>query len=136
MKVMLDPGAYPPLRAHDTDAGLDIRSREEVTISPGARAIVSTGTHVQLPEGTCGLLVSKSGLNLAWGIVSTGLIDENYSGEIMVALDNHGSLPYTVHAGDKVSQLVVLPCRYEEVELVTEIPVVGRGNAGFGSTGR
>lgn len=136
MKVMLDPGAYPPIRAHDTDAGLDIRSREEVTISPGARAIVSTGTHVQLPEGTCGLLVSKSGLNLAWGIVSTGLIDENYSGEIMVALDNHGSLPYTVHAGDKVSQLVVLPCRYEEVELVTEIPVVGRGNAGFGSTGR
>lgn len=136
MKVMLDPGAFPPLRAHDTDAGLDIRSREEVTISPGARAIVSTGTHVQLPEGTCGLLVSKSGLNLAWGIVSTGLIDENYSGEIMVALDNHGSLPYTVHAGDKVSQLVVLPCRYEEVELVTEIPVVGRGNAGFGSTGR
>ena len=70
MKVMLDPGAFPPLRAHDTDAGLDIRSREEVTISPGARAIVSTGTHVQLPEGTCGLLVSKSGLNLAWGIVS------------------------------------------------------------------
>lgn len=136
MKVMLDPGAFPPLRAHDTDAGLDIRSREEVTISPGARAIVSTGTHVQLPEGTCGLLVSKSGLNLAWGIVSTGLIDEGYTGEIMVALDNHGQLPYTIHPGDKVTQLVVIPCKYVDVDLVTSIDGGERGNAGFGSTGR
>lgn len=136
MKVVLDPGAYAPTRAHDTDAGLDIRSREEVTIHPGTRAIVATGTHVQLPPRTCGLLVSKSGLNLAWGIVSTGLIDEGYTGEIMVALDNHGTLPYTIHPGDKVTQLVVIPCNYVDVELVEEIDGGPRGDAGFGSTGR
>lgn len=136
MRIKLDPGAFAPTRAHETDAGLDIRSKEEITIAPGARAIVGTGTHVELPHGTAGVLVSKSGLNLAWGIVSTGLIDENYCGEIMVALDNHGTLPYTVHAGDKVTQLVIVPCRYESVEIVDELPCIGRGNNGFGSTGR
>lgn len=136
MKITLDPGAYAPLRAHDTDAGLDIRSREEVTIHQGTRAIVATGTHVQLPPNTCGLLVSKSGLNLSWGIVSTGLIDEGYTGEIMVALDNHGSLPYTIHPGDKITQLVVIPCLYPDVEIVDSIEGGERGTAGFGSTGR
>ena len=136
MRITLDPGAFAPTRAHDTDAGLDIRSKEEVTIHPGGRAIIGTGTHVQLPKGTCGLMVSKSGLNLSWGIVSTGLIDEGYGGEIMVALDNHGQLPYTVKRGDKITQMVVIPCRYEEVEIVDEIESGERGSAGFGSTGR
>lgn len=136
MKITLDLGAFPPVRAHDTDAGLDIRSREEVTIHPGSRAIIGTGTHIQLPPGTCGLLVSKSGLNLSWGLTSTGLIDEGYTGEIMVALDNRGALPYTVRPGDKITQLVILPCRYEPVEIVDSIAGGERGDSGFGSTGR
>ena len=109
MKVMLEPGAFVPHRAHATDAGLDLRVMESGTVEPGSGQVFRTGVHVQLPEGTCGLLVSKSGLNVKHGITSTGLIDEGYTGEIMVKLYNHSDLPYQISAGDKISQLVILP---------------------------
>ena len=81
MRVTLDEGAYPPTRAHATDAGLDLRTPCDVMLPPGASATVGTGVHVELPPGTCGLIVSKSGLNLR-GITTTGLIDEGYTGEV------------------------------------------------------
>lgn len=138
MKVMLDPGAYEPTRAHDTDAGLDIYAKE------GDNAIIRwkdsvtfhTGVHVELPKGCAGLLVSKSGLNVKNDITSTGLIDEGYSGEIVVKLYNHGPSTHVVRAGDKISQLVIIPVRYEPVEIVDSISGGERGDNGFGSTGR
>lgn len=136
MKVKLDDGAFTPTRAHDTDAGLDLRAMYGAVVPAGGSAIICTGTHVQLPKGTAGLLVSKSGLNTVNNIVSTGLVDEGYSGEIMVKLYNHGYKDYWVDAGDKVSQLVVFPVRYEPVELVDSLDDSERGTDGFGSTGR
>lgn len=136
MKVALDKGAFPPVRAHDTDAGIDLMARHAVNIFPHSSAVVGTGTHVQLPKGTCGLLVSKSGLNTKHSITSTGLIDEGYDGEIMVKLYNHGSDWYHVAAGDKISQLVVIPCLYEPIEIVDSIEGGDRGSNGFGSTGK
>ena len=66
----------------------------------------------------------------------TGLIDEGYSGEITVKLYNHSGRDYEVKAGDKISQLVIIPVKYEPVEIVDEIGGGERGDAGFGSTGR
>ena len=60
MKVVIDPGAYMPTRAHKTDAGLDLRAMESKTILAFGTAVFRTGVHVQLPPGTAGLLVSKS----------------------------------------------------------------------------
>ena len=135
MKIKLDPGAFAPTRAHDTDAGLDLYAMEGAVIPPKNYCTFETGVHVQLPDGCAGLLVSKSGLNVNSHITSTGLIDQGFSGAIRVKLYNHGWEPYEVHAGDKISQLVVIPVRYEPVEIVDEIDGGPRGDAGFGSTG-
>lgn len=136
MNVKLDYGAKIPTRAHPTDAGLDLYSIEAGYVQPHSFKIFRTGVHIELPKNTCGLLVSKSGLNTKYGISSTGLIDETYTGEILVALHNNSFREYKVEKGDKISQLVVIPCRYEDVELVDELEEGGRGNNGFGSSGR
>ena len=135
MRVMLEPGAHAPTRAFGTDAGLDIYAMYNAVIPAGGSARMVTGVHVELPPGTCGLLVSKSGLNVNSGITSTGLIDEGYTGAIIVKLYNQSDRTYTVHAGDKITQLVILPVVHEEVEIVDSIEGGDRGDAGFGSSG-
>lgn len=126
-----------PTRAHVTDAGLDLRARETQIVPAKESAIFKTGVHIELPKGTAGILVSKSGLNVKHGITSTGLIDEGYIGEITVKLYNHGGFDYTVNKGDKISQLVIVPVRYEELELVEDFEgKTDRGDSGFGSSGR
>lgn len=137
MKIKLDPGAFEPTRAHLTDAGLDIRAKYPGVVRARSSAVFQTGVHVKLPDWHCGMLVSKSGLNTKHDITSTGLIDQGYTGEIMVKLYNHGDEDYYVHAGDKISQLVVMPCDYPYVEIVDDFEGKSeRGNKGFGSSGR
>ena len=84
MKVMLEDGAYMPERGHETDAGIDLKAMHGQRVMPHSSAVFHTVVHVELPKGTAGLLVSKSGLNVKKDIVSTGLIDEAYRGEIVV----------------------------------------------------
>lgn len=136
MKIKLDEGAYKPLRAHATDAGLDLRTPVDVTVPAHGSVAVDTLTHVELPHGCAGLLVSKSAQNVRDCITSTGLIDEGYTGSIVVRLYNDGDKTVHFMAGYKVTQLVVIPVRYEPVELVDSIDGGDRGDSGFGSTGR
>ena len=137
MRFQLDPGAYPPTRAHQSDAGIDIRSRETKTVPARRSAVFHTGVHVELPPGTCGVLVSKSGLNVRHDITSTGLIDEGYDGEILVKLNNDGYEDYTVRAGDRITQIVIIPIWHDPIiEIVDEINAGERGSNGFGSSGR
>ena len=60
-----------------------------------------------IPEGFCGQIWSKSGLNVIHGILSTGMVDSGYGGSIKIKLYNHSHEIYTVNRGDKISQLVV-----------------------------
>lgn len=136
MEIMLDNGAYMPSRGHGTDAGLDLRTPESVTVPAYGSVIVDTGVHVALPSGCAGLLVSKSGLNVRHDITSTGLIDEGYTGSIVVKLYNHGGGDYQLAAGDKITQLVVFPVVCESLEQVSAFNATERGDNGFGSTGR
>lgn len=136
MKIKLDKGAIAPTRAHDTDAGLDLYSPIEINIPSGWSRYINTGVHIQLPHGTAGLIVSKSGLNVKHGITSTGLIDEGYTGAIRVRLYNKSPEDYQIHIGDKISQLVVIHVLYEPVEIADAIEGGERGDNGFGSTGR
>lgn len=136
LRVRLDEGAYLPQRAHDTDAGLDLRTPHDVLVMPGVGAVIDTGVHIQLPPGTVGMLKSKSGLNVKDGIVSEGVIDEGYTGSITVKLYNHGTEAKQFSRGDKITQLVVLPVLYVRVEQAEELDGGDRGNNGFGSTGR
>ena len=135
MKIKLDPGAYVPERAHIADAGLDLRSMETRYVSPGEFESFDTGVHVEIPKGYVGLITSKSGL-MAKGITSRGTIDSGYTGSIKAILFNHGEEGYLVRKGDKITQLVVLPCIIEDVELVTHLEETERGANGFGSTGK
>lgn len=136
MEIMLNNGAYMPTRAHKTDAGLDLRTPTAVVVPAHESVTVDTGVHVALPHGYAGLLVSKSGLNLRHDITSTGLIDEGYTGSIVVKLYNNSGEDYEVRAGDKITQLVVIPVHYEPLEQVSSFEPTARGNDGFGSTGR
>nr|DAZ56829.1 MAG TPA: dUTPase [Caudoviricetes sp.] len=136
MKITLDKGAHMPERAHDTDAGIDLRTPKKVTVPAHGSTVIDTGVHVELPHGCAGLLVSKSGLNVNHSILTDGLIDEGYSGSVKVKIYNHGSNDWTFEAGDKVTQLVVVPVRYPDVQVVQSIDGGERGNDGFGSTGR
>lgn len=136
MKIKVDMGGYVPSRAHNTDAGMDLRTPVAVTVPAHGSVVVDTKTRVELPHGCAGLIVSKSGLNVMHGITSTGLIDEGYTGTILVRLYNHSDEDYSFNEGDKVTQLVVIPMRYEPVEIVPEISGGERGDNGYGSTGR
>lgn len=136
VKIKLDEGAFMPERAHETDAGLDIKSPVAVYLKPYDSVVIDTGVHVELPHGTAGLLVSKSGLNVKHGILSTGLIDEGYTGAIRIKLYNHSAEHFMVERGSKISQLVIMPVLYCEPEQVDHLEETERGDSGFGSTGR
>ncbi len=136
MKIKLDKGAIMPTRAHSKDAGLDLYARETQIVPARESAIFDTGVHIELPENTVGMLKSKSGLNCRNGITNEGVIDVDYSGSIIVKLYNHSGYDYKVNAGDKISQLVIMPIVIPTLELVEELEVHGRGNNGIGSTGR
>jgi dUTP pyrophosphatase len=135
MKIVLEKGAKVS-RAHETDAGLDLYSREDMTILPGSSAVFDTGVHVQLPKGTMGLIFSKSGLNVKWGLTSEGIIDEGYVGSIKVKLYNHSRNRYEVKCGDKISQLIIVPIVIPVLEYVDKLEETERGSNGFGSSGR
>lgn len=136
INVKLDDGAFLPERAHDTDAGADIRTPIRFKLPMRGSAVIHTGVHVQLPPNTVGMLKSKSGLNIRSGISSEGVIDEGYSGEIVVRLENVSEHSYLFERGDKITQLVVLPVTYPTFVEVEEIGGGERGDDGFGSTGR
>lgn len=136
MKITLDPGAYVPVRAHATDAGLDLKSPKLVYIPPYSSVAIDTGVHVEIPEGYAGMLKSKSGLNIKHDITSDGVVDCGYTGSIQVKLYNHGSHGYEVKNGDKITQLVVTPIVTPAIELVDELMSTERGSKGFGSSGR
>ena len=136
MKIVLDPGATKPTRAHRFDGGLDLYAVERKVIRAKDFEAVETGTHVEIPCGYVGLLTSKSGLMAKHGITCRGTIDCGYVGSIKAVLFNHSGKDYIVEKGDKVTQLVLLPCWYPDVELVDHLEETERGAGGFGSTGR
>lgn len=152
MKIMLDEGAICPTRAHATDAGIDLYSREDKIIFPRqvmmydsdgfATAVpvgetFDTGVHIAFEPGTYGKIESKSGLNVKHDIVSCGgVVDEGYTGSIAVKLYNLGNKPYRVQKGDKIAQLVIMEYKTPEIEIVNELEQTERGNRAFGSTGR
>ena len=136
VRFSLDDGAYPPGRAHDTDAGSDLRTPVMLRVPPHDSAVVDLGVHVELPPHACGLLVSKSGLNVVHALTSTGLIDQGYSGPMRVRIYNDGPDWYLFRAGDKVTQIVLLPVLYPTWRGCAAVEGGERGDAGFGSTGR
>ena len=136
VKIKLDEGAFMPDRAHEWDAGLDLRAMEDRLVPARGSAIFDTGVHVELAPFTAGFLKSKSSLNVKHDLTSDGVVDVGYTGSICVKLYNHGDTDYMVRRGDKISQLVVVDIHIPRLQLVDELDETERGEGGFGSTGR
>ena len=137
--MRLDPDLPLPASAHAGDAGVDLHTRREVTLTPGERSLVATGVAVAVPDGYVGLVAPRSGLAARHGIGvvnAPGVIDSGYRGEIQVILVNHGQEPVTLRRGDRIAQLVVVAHGAPEMMEVDALPGSERGEGGFGSSGR
>lgn len=136
MKIKIDADAFVPVREHTTDAGADLRSPVDALVPARGSRVIDTGVHIQLPHGYVGMLKSKSGLNIKHGITSEGVIDEGYTGPIKAKLYNHSDEPYKIERGDKITQLVIIPCEYVYFDFVDKLDDSDRGGDVFGSTGK
>lgn len=135
----LDKDLPLPAYEHPGDAGLDLRARTDVSLAPGARALVPTGVAIALPPGCVALVCPRSGLALRHGVGlvnAPGVIDAGYRGEIAVVLVNH-DLHDAVHLrrGDRIAQLLVQRVESARLVEVSDLPGSHRGTGGFGSTG-
>jgi len=135
----LDQRAKLPTRAYPDDAGLDLHALEAAELGPGERASVRTGIAVAIPAGQAGLVLPRSGLAMRHGIAlvnAPGLIDAGYRGEVQVLLLNTDrQASFTLAAGQRIAQLVLVRVEAPEVQEVGELAVSQRGAGGFGSSG-
>lgn len=137
MKVKkIDPNAIVPHRAHDTDAGLDVFCVENVGILEGSDAVIRTGISIAIPDGWVAVVKEKSGRATKNKLtVGACVIDSGYRGELLIHLFNNGDVPVTLLIGEKIAQLVVVPCWTGQPEEVDELDETERGEGRFGSTG-
>jgi dUTP pyrophosphatase len=137
------PESTNPLPAYMTShaAGVDLYAElaEDLALAPGARALIPTGIAIELPDGYEAQVRPRSGLALKHGISlvnSPGTIDSDYRGEIGVIVINHGSDLFSVRNGERIAQLVFAPFARALLKEVDELGETGRGEGGFGHTGR
>lgn len=138
---LLDPLARVPTRGTKLSAGLDLYAflAKPEELKPGARVFIPTGIGIELPSGHEGQIRSRSGLACKHGITvinAPATIDEDYRGEIQIALLNTSFRRYTVNPGDRIAQLIIAPVTRVGIEIVEELEESQRGGRGFGSTGR
>lgn len=135
----LDADLPLPARAHPGDAGVDLVSRIDLDLRPGEWAMVPTGIAVAIPEAHVGLVAPRSGLAARHGIGvvnGPGIVDAGFRGEVNVLLINHGTDDFAMVRGDRIAQLLVVPCVAIDLVEADVLPDSSRGTSGFGSTGR
>ena len=135
----LSPDVELPSYAYSGDAGLDLRSNEDICLKPFERRLVSTGLAIAIPEGYAGFVQPRSGLALREGLsmVNTpGLIDAHYRGELKVCAINLDP-EKTIHIikGERIAQLVIQRVPIVNLVEVDELDETDRGAGGFGSSG-
>ncbi len=133
--IPMHEAARLPRRSTAGAAGYDLHAIGDHNI--GALVKVPTGVGVVIPPGHVGLIRDRSGLAAKHGVtVLAGVIDSDYMGEIHVVLSCVLGEGYMVREGDRIAQLVVVPCVMEGSEWTRRLALSGRGADGFGSTGR
>jgi dUTP pyrophosphatase len=133
-----------PLPAYATDgsAGLDLRACLDapLVLAPGKAELIPTGIAIHLEDpALAAVILPRSGLGHRHGIVLgnlVGLIDSDYQGQLLVSCWNRGAEPFTVRAGERIAQLVVVPVMQVQLEVVEDFSASQRGAGGFGHSGR
>ncbi|MDR1754625.1 MAG: dUTP diphosphatase [Eubacterium sp.] len=136
----LSEKAKLPVFATDGSAGADLYACIDAPLSllPGGRELVPTGLAVEIPKGHGGFVFPRSSLASKYGVSLSncvGVIDNDYRGEVKIAVINHSDIEYVVLPGDRIAQLVILPfikADYRESSTIVKTERKG----GFGSTGR
>jgi dUTP pyrophosphatase len=146
VRIQRLPGAHDlplPTRGSAGSAGFDLRAASdgELSLAPGARALIPTGYVLEIPAGFEGQVRPRSGLALKHGVTvanAPGTIDSDYRGEVGVILINLGAEPFSIRRGDRIAQLVIAPVaevEWDEALAGDELESTERGTGGFGSTG-
>ena len=142
MKVkIVNQSPYPcPAYATEQSAGVDLKAHlpEAVTLQPLQRTLVPTGLSIALPAGYEAQVRPRSGLAAKHGITvlnTPGTIDADYRGEIKVILVNLSNEPFEIVPGERIAQMVVIPCPEISFSETDELNQTERGEGGFGSTG-
>ena len=136
----LRPRAKLPTRGSAAAAGYDLYAclEESVTIPPHATVPVGTGLSMAFEEGWFAAVFARSGLAMKKGLRPAncvGVCDADYRGEYIVALHNDSEEPRTVEPGERIAQMILLPCRELDFRETEDLPETARGAGGFGSTG-
>ena len=135
----LDPDVIIPSYAYPGDAGLDLRSNDDIDIAPFERVLIPTGLVIAIPDGYAGFVQPRSGISLkrGLGIANTpGLIDSQYRGELkVIALNMNKDKSLHVSKGDRIAQLVIQRVPIVHIEEVDMLDETVRGESGFGSSG-
>lgn len=134
----LNENAILPKYAHDTDAGADITSIEDIEILSGETKLIKTGLALEIPTGYEVQVRPRSGLSLKTSLRianAPGTIDSSYRGEVGIIIDNIGKETIKINKGDKVAQLLIAPTPMMIFEEIDELSDTDRGKGGFGSTG-
>ena len=126
-----------PSQKHASDIGYDISSSNDVTLKSNEVTLVNTGIAINLPQQCAGFVLPRSGLSTKHKITlinSPGLIDPGYTGELLVPLMNYGDKDYSIKAGDRIAQLVLVNTHGVDFKVVDSLPETDRSSGGFGST--
>ena len=136
----LRDGAIFPTYATASSAGADLYACPDgpVTLQPHETVMIPLGYSMAIPEGWAGLIFARSGLASKRDLApanKVGVVDADYRGEWWIPLHNHGEQPRTVEPGERIAQLVIVPCMTASFFEVPELDETVRGAGGFGSTG-
>lgn len=138
----LDEKAVVPKRATQFSAGYDLSActDEPITINPNETIMIHTGVSMQVQGETdvALFIYARSSLASKFGIAPAncvGVVDWDYTGEIMVPLHNSGTQPYTISPCERIAQICVAPIFTPYTQVVDELSQTDRGAGGFGSTG-
>ena len=137
----LRPGAHLPTYGTEFSAGADLYAclEEPVTIAPGETKKIPTGIAMELPNGTAGLIYTRSSLGTKRGLApanKVGVVDSDYRGEFLIFLHNPGAEPQTITHGERIAQLLVTPVFTPGFVEADTLSDTVRGAGGFGSTGK
>lgn len=134
--IKLLEGAIMPTKATTYSAGYDLYAYENIQIESNKLARVRTGVHLTCPDGTYGRIAPRSGLAYKNYIdVFAGVIDQDYTDEIIVLLYNHSQNTFNINKNDRIAQLIFENITHPTFNLVQNIHYNNFRNGGFGSTG-
>ena len=121
-------------------AAADLRAavEKDVTLAPGAIAMIPTGLVMEVPAGYELQIRPRSGLAARHGVTlinAPATIDSDYRGEVMVALVNLGREPFTIERGMRIAQALLGRVTRIEWQEADDLSATTRGSGGFGHSG-